>query len=126
MPYLKAAKEIKVLEKRWCSWAGPPKALCLDMPKPHMSNELKKWATAQGIALDFIPKEARHRLGILERPHAVRREQPTLYHQSQPKDCLQHMLTFLCRSQSPTQCSRCLPRHARYWAQPTRAKRPGR
>ena len=68
----RAALEIKVLEKIWLSWAGPMKVLRLDMSGSHMSAKFKEWADRHGIRLDMVPKNAHHRLGILERNHQVR------------------------------------------------------
>ena len=112
----KVALEIRVLENKWRSWAGPPKALRLDMSGPRMSNELKKWATAQAIAFGFTGAFT------WSAPRAVD-VAPPVAAKAFPPACA-HILQ--CRSQSPTQYSRFLSRHARHWLQPTKAKRPGR
>ena len=70
----RAKIEIKVLERHWIQWAGPMKVLRLDMSGSHMSHVFREWAGGQGIRLDMIPKDAHHRLWILERNHQVRRE----------------------------------------------------
>jgi len=72
------------------------KVLRLDMSGSHMSHVFREWAGGQGIRLDMIPKDAHHRLGILERNHQVRREQLEIYHAAHPKDSLRKAVRITC------------------------------
>ena len=75
----KAAKDIKVLEKKLCTWPGPPRVLGLDVSGPHLSIGPKNWATAQGAVLGCVPRAAHRPLAIWERSHAVHLAQLLLY-----------------------------------------------
>ena len=91
-----AQDEIQALEVGWLSWAGPPRVLRLDMAGWHMPGLFKEWAGRHNIKLDFVPQEAHHMLGMLERNHAVRREQIDLYHDQLPNDDLKTAVLATC------------------------------
>ena len=95
-----AQEEIQALENSWISWAGPPRVLRLDMAGWHMSNHFKEWAGRHAIKLDFVPKEAHFMLGIVERNHAVRREQIDIYHDLMPNDDLKTAVLVTCNQRN--------------------------
>ena len=68
------AHQLKILDRQWLDWAGPMKVLRLDLSGSHASQKWHDWASAHGVQLDFGTAEAHHRLGMMERNHAVRRE----------------------------------------------------
>eukprot|EP00435_Cladocopium_sp_Y103_P063429 s366_g25.t1 len=68
-------EETDVLSKQWLSWAGRPKIIKTDSSGAHMSEILQSWCDERGIRLVLVPKEAHHQLGLVERLHAVRRQQ---------------------------------------------------
>ena len=70
-----AIKEIEVLERQWVAWAGVPLRLRTDSSGAHMGKELQTWCDDYGIQLILVPKDADHRMGSVERLHAVRRQQ---------------------------------------------------
>ena len=68
-------EEIEVLNKQWISWAGTPKIIRTDSSGAHMSEFFQAWCDDRQIRLELVPKEAHHQLGMVERLHAVRRQQ---------------------------------------------------
>ena len=108
--------EIQALEDGWLSWAGPPRVLRLDMAGWHMSGLFKEWAGRHNIKLDFVPKEAHHMLGILERNHAVRREQIDIYRDQMPEGRLEDSSLVYMRAAKPvTRSSRIDASYDRTW-----------
>ena len=95
-----AHEEIQALENSWISWAGPPRVLRLDMAGWHMSNHFKEWAGRHAIKLDFVPKESHFMLEIVERNHAVRREQIDIYHDLMPNDDLKTAVLVTCNQRN--------------------------
>ena len=85
-------KEVKLYQKQWISWAGKPDTMRMDMGGSHTSKKMHQWMSKHDIKLDLIPKGAHHRLGLLERNHAVRREQLSKYHRQFPDDSLKTAL----------------------------------
>ncbi|CAK0898302.1 unnamed protein product, partial [Prorocentrum cordatum] len=79
-------KEVQLFQKLWNSWAGKPDAMRMDMAGSHTSRKMHQWMSKHDIALDLIPKGAHHKLGLVERNHAVRREQLSKYHLQFPDD----------------------------------------
>ena len=67
--------EAKVLEEKWFAWAGFPQQIRTDSSGAHMSEDFQSWCDDKGIKLTIVPKEAHHRMGTVERLHAVRRQQ---------------------------------------------------
>ena len=82
------ATEIRVANRYWISWAGPPGKVRTDMSGPHMSQGFADWVESFGGKLELIPARAHHRLGLLERNHQVRREQLAIYGKTFPDDPL--------------------------------------
>ncbi|CAK0816650.1 unnamed protein product [Prorocentrum cordatum] len=85
-------KEKKLFEKLWISWAGKPETMRMDMGGSHTSKKMHSWMSKHDIKLDLIPKGAHHKLGLMERNHAVRREQLSKYHMQFPDDSLKTTL----------------------------------
>ena len=81
-----AEMEIGLFESVWSKSFGYPKVLRLDASGPHQGDTFAEWASNHGIKLDLIPRGAHHRLGILERNHAVRRKMLETFKQEVP-DC---------------------------------------
>ena len=96
MPTESVSELIRLLEEGWIEIFGAPKTLRLDMHGMHMSKEFLEWATKFNIKLSFIPAECHHELGILERNHAVRREQIALYNDKFPEDPFEQVLKITC------------------------------
>ena len=69
-----AEMEIGLFQPTWAKNYGYPKVLRLDASGPHQSETYAEWASNHGIKMELIPTGAHHRLGILERNHAVRRK----------------------------------------------------
>ncbi len=68
-------EELEVIMKQWVSWAGFPKQIRTDSSGAHMSEAFQSWCDESRIKLTLVPKEAHHRMGLVERLHAVRRQQ---------------------------------------------------
>ncbi|CAK0797600.1 unnamed protein product [Prorocentrum cordatum] len=85
-------KEKKLFEKLWISWAGKPETMRMDMGGSHTSKKMHSWMSKHDIKLDLIPKGAHHKLGWMERNHAVRREQLSKCHMQFPDDSLKTAL----------------------------------
>lgn len=68
-------EELDIMQKQWISWAGFPKVIKTDSSEAHMSEYLQAWCDDKGIKLLLVPKETHHQLGLVERLHAVRRQQ---------------------------------------------------
>ncbi|CAK0856800.1 unnamed protein product [Prorocentrum cordatum] len=85
-------KEVQLFQKLWISWVGKPDTMRMDMAGSHTSRKMHQWMSKHDIALDLIPKGARHKLGLMERNHAVRREQLSKYHLQFPDDSLKTAL----------------------------------
>ena len=79
-----ADMEIARLESSWMRSFGFPTHLGLDASGPHQSSTFADWASLHGMRLELIPRGAHHRLGILERNHAVRRKQLEIFHEEMP------------------------------------------
>ncbi|CAK0823245.1 unnamed protein product [Prorocentrum cordatum] len=85
-------KEVKLFQKLWISWAGRPDTTRMDMAGSHTSRKMHQWMSKHDITLNLIPKGAHHKLGLMERNHAVRREQLSKYHLQFPDDSLKTAL----------------------------------
>lgn len=70
-----AAMEIALMESTWMRSFGYPKRFRTDASGPHQGEEFAEWTSRHGMQLELIPRGAHHRLGILERNHAIRRKQ---------------------------------------------------
>ena len=68
-------EELEVIMRQWVSWAGFPKQIRTDSSGAHMSETFQSWCDDNRIKLILVPKEAHHRMGLVERLHAVRRQQ---------------------------------------------------
>ena len=69
-----AEMEIALLDSTWAKSFGYPKIIRMDASGPHQGEFFAEWASNHGIKVNLIPRGAHHRLGILERNHAVRRK----------------------------------------------------
>ncbi|CAK0792453.1 unnamed protein product [Prorocentrum cordatum] len=96
VPDEKAKTEIKAIEKNWINWAGVPVRIRADQSGAHVSEEFSEWCDTRQIKLQLIPRDAHHRLGILERNHQVRREQIAKYHEDRPDDSLKVTVRVTC------------------------------
>ncbi|CAK0898077.1 unnamed protein product [Prorocentrum cordatum] len=92
----KARTEIKALEKNWIHWAGAPAKIRAGQSGAHVSEEFMEWCDGRQIKLQLIPRDAHHRLGILERNHQVRREPIARYHEDHPEDSLKLAVRTTC------------------------------
>jgi hypothetical protein len=86
--------EAKILEERWFSWAGYPMKIRTDSSGAHMSEEFQTWCDDRNILLTLVPKEAHHRMGTVERLHAVRRHQLHKMMQEDEKVTLEDAVTY--------------------------------
>ena len=68
-------EELEVIMRQWISWAGFPKQIRTDSSGAHMSEAFQTWCDDNRVKLTLVPKEAHHRMGLVERLHAVRRQQ---------------------------------------------------
>ena len=66
-------EELEIMMTQWVSWAGFPKQIRTDSSGAHMSEAFQ--SDENRIKLTLVPKEAHHRMGLVERLHAVRRQQ---------------------------------------------------
>eukprot|EP00435_Cladocopium_sp_Y103_P017933 s4786_g4.t1 len=80
-----AEMEIALFESTWAKSFGFPVVLRLDASGPHQGEKFAEWASTHGMHLDLIPCGARHRLGILERNHAVRRRMLEIFKKEMPE-----------------------------------------
>lgn len=89
-------EEIEVLERQWLSWAGVPLRLRTDSSGAHMGEELQAWCDDYGIQLILVPKDAHHRMGSVERLHAVRRQQLMKMMKEDPTMTLEMAVRVAC------------------------------
>ncbi|CAK0791252.1 unnamed protein product [Prorocentrum cordatum] len=73
-------------------WAGKPDTMRMDMAGSHTSRRMHQWMSKHNITLDLNPKGAHHKLGLMERNHAVKSEQLSKYHLQFPDDSLKTAL----------------------------------
>ncbi|CAK0874691.1 unnamed protein product, partial [Prorocentrum cordatum] len=92
----KAKTEIKAIEKNWINWAGVQARTRADQSGARVSEDFSEWCDARQIKLQFMPRDAHHRLGILERNHQGRREQIAKYHEDRPDDSLKVTVRVTC------------------------------
>lgn len=67
--------ELQVIMRQWVSWAGFPKQIRTNSSGTHMSEAFQRWCDDSRIKLTLVPNEVHHRMGLVERLHAVRRQQ---------------------------------------------------
>ena len=87
-----AAMEIALMESTWMRAYGFPKRLRTDASGPHQGEEFAEWTSRHGMQLELIPRGAHHRLGILERNHAIRRKQLEVLLAEEPDISLEEAL----------------------------------
>lgn len=87
-----AAMEIALMESTWMRSFGYPKRFRTDASGPHQGEEFAEWTSRHGMQLELIPRGAHHRLGILERNHAIRRKQLEMLLVEQPEITLEEAL----------------------------------
>ncbi|CAK0834201.1 unnamed protein product [Prorocentrum cordatum] len=85
-------KEARLWQKLWISWASKPETMRMDTGGSHTSKRMHDWMSKHGIKLDLIPKGAHHKLRLMERNHAVRREQLSKYNLQFSDDSLKTAL----------------------------------
>ena len=87
-----AAMEIALMESTWMRNFGYPKRFRTDASGPHQGEEFADWTSRHGMQLELIPRGAHHRLGILERNHAIRRKQLEVLLSEEPDITLEEAL----------------------------------
>ena len=65
---------IKALTRGWIRLFGAMKQMMFDEGTNFCSDAFKQWAESHGIRINVAPPEAHHRMGPVERRHAVLRE----------------------------------------------------
>ena len=65
-----------------------------------MSQRLKDFCTACNVKWQLIPDGAHHRLGALERNHAVRREQLAIFMDKNPETDMKHAVVLTCAARN--------------------------
>lgn len=95
-----AEMEIALLESSWMRSFGFPTHLRLDASGPHQSSTFADWASTHGMKLELIPRKAHHRLGILERNHAVRRKLLEIFHKEMPDVPFDRALVVTCHQRN--------------------------
>ena len=86
--------------KGWVNTFGAMRMLRTDMAGAHMSQRLKDFCTAYHVKLQLIPEGAHHRLGALERNHAVRREQIGIFLERNPSYDVAKSVTVTCAARN--------------------------
>ena len=89
-------EEIEVLERQWLAWAGVPLRIRTDSSGAHMGEEFQSWCDDYGIQLILVPKDAHHRMGSVERLHAVRRQQLMKMMKEDPSLSLERAVRVAC------------------------------
>ena len=95
-----ADMEIALFESTWSRSFGFPKVLRLDASGPHQGQQFADWASAHGMYMDLIPRGAHHRLGILERNHAVRRRMLEIFHKDMPELDFEQAILVTCHQRN--------------------------
>ena len=95
-----ADMEIALFESTWSRSFGFPKVLRLDASGPHQGAQFAEWASAHGMFLDLIPRGAHHKLGILERNHAVRRRMLEIFHRDMPEMDFEKAILVTCHQRN--------------------------
>ena len=67
---LTAAHCWRIFSLCWASWAGPPRKLLLDQQRGYLGEFRQQLETA-GTELEFVPRNAHHKLGRAERHNAA-------------------------------------------------------
>ena len=88
-------EELKVLDD-WIHAFGCPARIRTDASGAHMSEQFLSYMDDRNIKLTLVPKEAHHRMGIVERLHAVRRLQLLKMKQENPKLKLELAVPLAC------------------------------
>ena len=88
-------EELKVLDQ-WIDSFGCPQRLRTDVSGAHMSEQFQAYMDDRNIKLVLVPKEAHHRMGVVERLHAVRRLQLLKMKQEQPGVTLETAVPIAC------------------------------
>eukprot|EP00913_Durusdinium_trenchii_P014193 g13320.t1 len=76
-------EELKILSD-WINVFGCPQKIRTDASGAHMSEAFLNYMDDRNIKLDLIPKDAHHKMGTVERLHAVRRLQLLKMKQENP------------------------------------------
>ena len=86
----------RCLEELWFNVFGPPEVLRLDAAGGHSSEAFSDFCSRFGVRLIVVPAGAHFKLGMIERNHAVRRKQITLYERDFPDDDVDHAVDVTC------------------------------
>ena len=95
-----AEMEIALMESTWMRCFGFPAVLRMDASGPHQGQVFADWCSAHGMKMELIPRGAHHRLGILERNHAVRRKMLEIFHAELPDCTLEKALLATCHQRN--------------------------
>ena len=92
-------EELKILEE-WIRVFGPPRKLRTDSSGAHMSQKYANFMDDNGIKFILVPKEAHHRMGTVERLHAVRRLQLLKMKKEKPELELDKAVVAACHQRN--------------------------
>ena len=92
-------EELAVLDQ-WINAFGCPKQIRTDASGAHMSEQFLQYMDDRGIKLVLVPKEAHHRMGTVERLHAVRRLQLLKMKQENEKLQLEVAVPVACNARN--------------------------
>ena len=95
-----AEMEIALMESTWMRCFGFPAVLRMDASGPHQGQVFADWCSAHGMKMELIPRGAHHRLGILERNHAVRRKMLEVFKMEMPECSLDKALLATCHQRN--------------------------
>ena len=95
-----AEMEIALMESTWMRCFGFPMRLRMDASGPHQGQVFADWCSAHGMLMELIPRGAHHRLGILERSHAVRRKMLEVFRMEMPECSLEKALLATCHQRN--------------------------
>ena len=95
-----AEMEIALMESTWMRCFGFPARLRMDASGPHQGQVFADWCSAHGMQMELIPRGAHHRLGILERNHAVRRKMLEVFRMEMPDCSLEKALLATCHQRN--------------------------
>eukprot|EP00913_Durusdinium_trenchii_P000385 g353.t1 len=93
-------EELAALENQWFNIFGAPAKLRTDSSGAHMSQRFQQRLNDYGVKLLLVPKEAHHKMGIVERLHAVRRLQLLKLLRDRPEVDLKLAIAVSCQQRN--------------------------
>ena len=93
-------EELKVLEQAWIQHFGAPQFFRTDSSGAHISQKYLEFFDKYNIKLILVPKEAHHRMGTVERLHAVRRLQLLKMKKEEPDLSLDVAVRVACQQRN--------------------------